>query len=67
MNDYILKMRGLANLLGVAGQILSNDKLIFYILGGLGPNHDSLVINLTYRHDSISLQDMLFFISKSRY
>ena len=37
IEDYILKMKARANDLLVAGQAISDDELILYILGGLGP------------------------------
>lgn len=49
INDYILKMRRVADNLNAAGQIISDEDLILYILGGLGSEYDLVVVNLTTR------------------
>lgn len=58
INDYILKMKSIANGINVAGQAISDEDLILYILGGLGSEYDPVVINLTSRQDSISLSEV---------
>ena len=40
--DYVLKMKSLATSLIAAGQQMSDDELILYILGGLGLEFESL-------------------------
>ena len=37
INDYVLKMRNIADMLFISGKPVSNEDLILYILGGLGP------------------------------
>ena len=57
MEEYILKMKGITHDLMAAGQHVSDDKLILYILGGLGSDFESIVVNLTSR-DAITLQEL---------
>ena len=44
-----------------AGQQISNDELILYILGGLGHEFEAVIVNLTSR-DSIMLQEVQFML-----
>lgn len=37
IDEYILKMRGVADYLSAASQLISDEELIIYILRGLGP------------------------------
>ncbi|PON91412.1 Zinc finger, CCHC-type, partial [Trema orientale] len=62
IDEYILKMRGLADSLLAAGQPISDEELILYILGGLGSDYEAVVVNLTSRQDSISLQEVQFLL-----
>ena len=47
IEEYFLKMKTFANDLMLAGQSISNDELALYILGGVGPDYESMVVNLT--------------------
>ena len=49
VEEYILKMKGIAHDIMAAGQHISDDELILYILGGLGSDFESVVVNLTSR------------------
>ena len=49
IEDCILKMKARANDLRAAGQAKSDDELILYILGGSGPEFESIIVNLTSR------------------
>ncbi|PON78831.1 hypothetical protein PanWU01x14_017300 [Parasponia andersonii] len=60
IDEYILKMRGVADNLLAAGQVVSDDELILYVLGGLGPEYESVVINLTSCQESIIIQEVQF-------
>ena len=60
--DYILKMRNIADTLASTGQLISGDELLLYILGGLGSEYDPIVINLTSKQDSVSLQEAQFLL-----
>ncbi|XP_062075179.1 uncharacterized protein LOC133779204 [Humulus lupulus] len=62
IHDYILKMKTIADGLTAAGQVFSDDDLILYILGGLGPEYDSVVINLTSRGDRLTLSEVQFLL-----
>ncbi|KAL5823482.1 hypothetical protein ACOSQ3_021457 [Xanthoceras sorbifolium] len=62
INDYVLKMKGFSEALGAAGQSMSNDDLISSILGGLGPEYDSVVVAITTKQGYISLQEVQFLL-----
>ena len=50
-------MRGIADSLNSTGLILSDDELLLYILGGLSIEYDPIVVNLTSRHEIVTLQE----------
>ena len=62
IHDYMLKMRSLSETLASAGQLISDDELTLYILGGLGHDYDSVVVNLTSRHDQVTLQEVQYML-----
>ena len=49
-------MRGIANSLNSTGLILIDDELLLYILGGLSSEYNPIMVNLTSRQESVSLQ-----------
>ena len=61
MEKYILKMKVIAHDLMAAGQHISEAELILYILGGLGSDFESVVVNLTSR-DAITLQEVQYLL-----
>ena len=61
IEEYFLKMKTFANDLMLAGQSISNDELALYILGGVGPDYESMVVNLTSK-DSISVTEAQFLL-----
>ena len=54
-------MKARANDLMAAGQAISDDELILYILGGLGPEFESIIVNLTSR-ESLTLQEVQYLL-----
>ena len=56
IQDYILRMKGIDDSLNSTGLIVFDDELLLYILGGLSSEYVPVVINLTSRHESITLQ-----------
>ena len=62
IHDYFLKMRNIADTLASTGQLISDDELLLYVLGGLGSEYDPVVVNLTARQDSVSLQEAQFLL-----
>ena len=62
IHDYVLNMKSLADSLNATGQSFTDDDLILYILGGLGPEYDSVVVNLTSRGVHISLAEVQFLL-----
>ena len=65
--NYFLKMKSLADELMVAGQPVSEDELVLYVSGGLGPEYESVVVTLTSK-DSVSITEAQFLLQthKSR-
>ena len=53
-------MNNIADNLGSVGSVITDDELILYILGGLGKEYESVVVNLTIRSNKISLQEVQF-------
>uniref|UniRef100_A0A803PMY8 Retrotransposon Copia-like N-terminal domain-containing protein n=1 Tax=Cannabis sativa TaxID=3483 RepID=A0A803PMY8_CANSA len=62
IDDYFLKMKQYADSLAAAEQPISDDDLILYILGGLGSEYESVVVNLTLRIDNLTLQEVQFML-----
>ena len=55
-------MKNLADNHNQLGQTISDDELILYILGGVGPEYESVVVNLTSRQDDLNLQEVQFML-----
>lgn len=62
INDYILQMKKIAYTLSVSRKFISDDDLILYILGALRVEYKFVVVNITLRSDSISLQEVKFLL-----
>ena len=62
MEEYIMKIKNLADSLTVVGQIITDEELILYILGGLRSQFEVVVVNLTSRHDNLTLQEAQFML-----
>ena len=60
--DYIWKLRGIADTLSAAGQVIIDEELVMYILGGLNSEYDPAVINLTSRNADVSLEEAQFLL-----
>ncbi|KAH6760579.1 hypothetical protein C2S51_017528 [Perilla frutescens var. frutescens] len=60
VDEFFLKMRGFAYLLSAAGQAITDDELLLYILAGFGIEYDAVVVNLTHRAGSVDLQEAQF-------
>ena len=56
IEDDILKMKSLAHELMSVGQVIPDDEIVLYILGGLGPEYELVVVNLTSK-DSVTLPE----------
>ena len=57
----VLKMKILAKSLIAAGQHITDDKLVLYILGGLGSEYDSVIVNLTSK-EFVTLQEAQYML-----
>lgn len=67
-NDYFLMIKRLADELAMAGQSLSCDDIISYILAGLDHEYDSLVSSIYARTDTVTLEEVysLLIVTESR-
>ena len=61
IDEYLLKLKGYADGLRAAGNSVSKEQLILYVLAGVGTKHESVVVNLTYR-DCLILQEVQFLL-----
>ena len=59
---FFLKMRNIVDTLASTGQLIYDDELLLYVLGGLGLEYDFVVVNLTARQVSFSLQEAQFLL-----
>ena len=55
-------MKAIAENLSTAGQLVSDEELILYILGGVGQEYDPVVISLTSPCDEVTLQQVQFML-----
>ena len=62
INDYVLKMRNIADMLFASGKPVPDEDLILYILGGLGPEFETIVVNITSKFEAISLQEVHYLV-----
>ena len=56
MNDYLSHAVTLSDSLAIASSPITEQ--ILFILGGLGAEYENLVVSLTTRADSITLEDL---------
>ncbi|KAK6146323.1 hypothetical protein DH2020_020192 [Rehmannia glutinosa] len=61
ISEYILKMQSIVDDIHAAMKVLDDDDLMLYILHGLGPEYESVVVNLTTRKD-VTLSEMQFIL-----
>ncbi|XP_031273839.1 uncharacterized protein LOC116132327 [Pistacia vera] len=68
VSEFVKKMKSFAENLSGSGQVISDEDLLQYVLDGLGPEFDAVVVNLTSRieskFDSVSLQEAQFLLQK---
>ena len=58
MLDYILKMKTIYDNLAAVGEPVKDRDHILQLLGGLGPDYNSIVASLTAREDDLSLHSV---------
>lgn len=56
--NYFFNIRKISDELAIAGQPLSYDDTITYILAGLGHDYDSLAATITARQDSVTSKEL---------
>ncbi|KAL5851522.1 hypothetical protein ACOSQ3_006640 [Xanthoceras sorbifolium] len=56
VSEYIVKIKGIIDSLMAAGQIISEQDLVAYILEGLGLEFDPVIYNIASKKDEIILQ-----------
>ncbi|XP_031276878.1 uncharacterized protein LOC116135312 [Pistacia vera] len=68
VGDYVKKMKEIAENLSASGMVIADEDLLQYVLDGLGPKFDAVVVNLTSRieskFDSVTLQEAQFLLQK---
>lgn len=60
VDDFILKMRGYADMLATARTVISDDDLVLQILASFCAEYDTVVLNLTNQSKSLNLQEVHF-------
>ncbi|KAK6151862.1 hypothetical protein DH2020_014497 [Rehmannia glutinosa] len=60
VEDYILKMVGIADSLQAAGKHIPDDDLVSYILAGFGSEFESVVVNLQSRDETLTIPEVQF-------
>ena len=58
IDDYLLKMKNIADKLAVAGEPVDEQRLVLHILGGLGVECNPFVTSILARPASISLSEL---------
>ena len=61
INEYVVMMKGIADSLIVAGQVVSDQDLVGYILGGVGQEYDPVVVTITAKEDALHFRRLNFF------
>ncbi|KAL5848350.1 hypothetical protein ACOSQ4_006363 [Xanthoceras sorbifolium] len=62
ISDYIVKIKVVIDALMAAGQVITEQDLVAYILGGLGLEFDHVVCNIASKKSKITLQDAQFLL-----
>ncbi|KAL5779198.1 hypothetical protein ACOSQ2_009935 [Xanthoceras sorbifolium] len=55
ISEYIVKIKGIINALMATGQVLTEQDLVAYVLGGLGLEFDPVVCSITSKKEEITL------------
>lgn len=58
ITDYYNSMKNIADSLTAAGNFITDEELVRYILGGLGSDYDSVVVNITARATMSSIEEI---------
>ncbi|KAJ4722439.1 Retrovirus-related Pol polyprotein from transposon TNT 1-94 [Melia azedarach] len=58
VNDYYLKMKSLVEDLRCAGNEVSEEEHVMFLMEGLGPEYDPVVVNITSRERKLPLQEI---------
>ena len=58
MADYISHAISLADALSVAGSPITDQELCLFILGGLGPKYENLVVSLATKSECLTIEDV---------
>ncbi|XP_010259709.1 PREDICTED: uncharacterized protein LOC104599037 [Nelumbo nucifera] len=58
MTEYLQRIKSLTDALEAAGHGLCSDDIILHTTGGLGLDYDPLVIDITARHDPLSIEEL---------
>lgn len=58
IDEYVLQFCSIADSLHAAGHGLNDEDLVMLLLGGLGPEYDAVVVNITTRAEMPSLTEV---------
>lgn len=58
MSDYLDKIKQIAVQLAAAGKPVDSDDLVFFALGGLGPEYEPLAMALTSRTTPVAIEEL---------
>lgn len=58
MSDYLDKIKQIAVQLAAAGKPVDSDDLVFFALGGLGPEYEPLAMALTSRTTLVAIEEL---------
>ncbi|KAL5860758.1 hypothetical protein ACOSQ3_002074 [Xanthoceras sorbifolium] len=62
VSEYIVKIKGVTDALMAAGQTITEQDLVAYILGGLGLEFHPVICNIASKKEEITLQDAQFLL-----
>ncbi|OMO79651.1 hypothetical protein CCACVL1_13538 [Corchorus capsularis] len=58
ISDYLQKLKTVVDNLAIADHPVSDQDLILQILAGLGPEYDSLVVSVSTRSETVTMDDL---------
>lgn len=62
ISDYLQKTKAITDHLAASGHAVLDDKVLLYILGGLGLDYDALVTSITTRIEPTDLDELHGFL-----
>ncbi|KAK0596009.1 hypothetical protein LWI29_011976 [Acer saccharum] len=68
VSEYFIKMKCIADNLSIAGNPVTEENLVLYLLAGMGSDYDPVMVNVTARTNNLTLHEVnaLLFNHESR-